>query len=41
MKINSTYESPYIYTIEILGEGLLCSSAEYSNEPLDENEGFW
>ena len=41
MKTNSTYESPEIYTIEIFGEGLLCSSSEYSNESLDENEGIW
>jgi hypothetical protein len=41
MKIYAFYESPEIYTIEIQGEGLLCSSTEYSNESLDENEGIW
>ena len=38
---DTLYESPEIYTIELQGEGLLCSSTEYSNESLDENEGIW
>ena len=41
MKTDTIYETPEIYTIEIQGEGLLCSSTEYSNESLDENEGIW
>ena len=41
MKTDTVYETPEIYTIEIQGEGLLCSSTEYSNESLDENEGIW
>ena len=41
MKIYAVYESPEIYIIEIQGEGLLCSSTEYSNESLGENEGTW
>ena len=41
MKTDTVYESPEIYIIEIQGEGLLCSSTEYSNESLDENEGNW
>lgn len=41
MKIDTVYESPEIYTIEIQGEGLLCSSTEFGNESLDENEGVW
>ena len=41
MKTYTVYESPESYTIELQGEGLLCSSTEYSNESLDENEGIW
>ena len=41
MKIDTVYESPEIYTIEIQGEVLLCSSTEFGNESLDENEGVW
>ena len=41
MKTDTVYESPEIDTIEILGEGFFCSSTEYSNESLDENEGIW
>lgn len=41
MKLDTVYESPEIYIVEIQGEGLLCSSTEYSNESLDENEGIW
>ena len=41
MNLDIVYESPEIYTIEIQGEGLLCSSTEFGNESLDENEGIW
>ena len=41
MKANTTYESPEIDTIEIQEEGVLCSSNEFSNESLDENERIW
>ena len=41
MKTDTLYEAPESNIIELQGEGLLCSSTEYSNESLDENEGIW
>ena len=41
MKTSEAYEFPQIYFIEILEEGILCSSSRYGNESLDENAGVW
>ena len=40
-RIIANYDSPEICILEIQGEGFLCSSTQYGNESLDENEGIW
>lgn len=38
---HENYKTPEVSVLELLEEGVLCSSLGDGNESLDENEGIW
>lgn len=41
MEIKKIYESPSSEVMEVLSEGVFCTSETYANESLDEVYGIW